>query len=247
MHNLLRTQTADGISDALSELSPVQDFGWKVHHPTISRFSSGAARAFRTMSTRYFHRSAQFDAARGIPIQQPDRRPPHWRDAVHGGVLQYETIVPAVFGTMCSTWNATNGIASWGRRQYSHSLPALARTRARVRWSNYAARRERTRWALACIMETMSMASTTSWYSASSAGVSVPSFALPRNSSILASRSGSARKFRRADADSGVNAPVKGSSKRSHQVFSRNAVRGDAGHMDFIHQAPGLGLRWKRR
>ena len=49
------------------------------------------------MSTRYFHRRAQFDAARGIPIQQPDRRPPHWRDAVHGGVLQYETIVPAVF------------------------------------------------------------------------------------------------------------------------------------------------------
>jgi hypothetical protein len=122
---------------------------------------------------------------------------------------------PCCFGTMCSTWNAIRGVADWGRRQYSHAFPALARTRPRVRWSNQAACRERTRPAFACIMETISTASTKSLYSASSAGVSVPSFALRRNSSIRASRSGSARRLRRAEADSGVNASVKGSSNRS--------------------------------
>jgi hypothetical protein len=103
---------------------------------------------------------------------------------------------PCCFGTTCSTWNAIRGVANWGRRQYSHAFPALARTRPRVRWSNQAACRERTRRAFACIMETISTASTKSWYSASSAGVSVPSFALPRSSSIRASGSGSARRLR---------------------------------------------------
>jgi len=46
-------------------------------------------------------------------------------------------------------------------------------------------------------------------------GMSVPSFALRRNSSIRASRSGSARRLRRAEADSGVRASVNGSSNRS--------------------------------
>jgi hypothetical protein len=53
--SLLRTQTADGISDALSELSPVQDFGWKVHHPFISRIShflGGAAPSINRRPTR---------------------------------------------------------------------------------------------------------------------------------------------------------------------------------------------------
>jgi len=130
----------------------------------------------------------------------------------------YRREPPCCFGTMCSTWKAIRGVASCGRPQYPYALPARARTRPRVRWSHHAARRERKRRAFACIMETMSTASTKSLYSASSAGVSVPSFALARNSSIRASRSGSAPRFSRAEVDSGVNASVKGSSKPSKQL-----------------------------
>ena len=78
-----------------------------------------------------------------------------------------------------------------------------------------AASRERKRRAFACTMETTSTASTKSLYSASSAGVSVPSFAFRRSSSTRASMSGSARRLRRAEADSDVNASVRGSNNRS--------------------------------
>ena len=102
---------------------------------------------------------SKFHAARGIHIQEPDRRPTHCLRAVYVSGPRGEVIVPAVFaplelkretsapvsgsmpviwgplyplhrsqasatpagssdppccfGTMCSTWNATNGVAPW--------------------------------------------------------------------------------------------------------------------------------------
>ena len=45
-------------------------------------------------------RPTQFDAARGVHVQQPDCRLSHRRHAVHVAVPRYEVIVPTVFARM---------------------------------------------------------------------------------------------------------------------------------------------------
>src|ERR1017187_5666599 len=71
----------------------------------------------------------------------------------------------------------------------------------------------RKRRAFACMIEIKSTASMKTLYSASSAGVRVPSFAFRRNSPTWASNSGSARSSRRTEAIFGVKASVSGSSQ----------------------------------